>query len=384
MGEVFRGVRIGDWALAAALTAAGTLLMIADITWDQATIAAEVAAGRMVHGVDSQSWWMLPVFLAAILPILWWRRNLLLVTGISAAAMVSHLLIFGWTTRCGAGLPLAWALAILAGLTLDRRRSLIAMGLNMVLLVGVIAKDSSTGTSLLPITMAMSWIVWAIARAARSRVRMGRELKRRTEELRALRDERAALEVADDRARISRQLDGLLQERLGQLTRAAESAGGLDAEASRRVLASIEDESRRTLDDMREIVGMLRGGDVALAPAPTVAHLKALLARRGSDARLAVSGDPRSLPATVGLSAYRIVEHLLGVLADQPDARIEVGVRFADDALELSVRGPVERHADMRAAVARATERARLLGGSVEARTSHGLVAAVAQLPVAR
>lgn len=135
---------------------------------------------------------------------------------------------------------------------------------------------------------------------------------------------------------------------------------------------------------MREIVGMLRGGDVALAPAPTVAHLEALLARRGSDARLAVNGDPRSLPATVGLSAYRIVEHLLGALADQPDARIEVGVRFADDALELSVRGPVERHADMRAAVARATERARLLGGSVEARTSHGLVAAVAQLPVAR
>jgi hypothetical protein len=135
---------------------------------------------------------------------------------------------------------------------------------------------------------------------------------------------------------------------------------------------------------MREIVGVLRGGDVALAPAPTVAHLDALLARHTrADSRLSVSGDARSLPATVELSAYRIVEHLVDVLADQPDSRIEVDVRFEDDALEIRVNGPVDRTADLKAAVARAKERAKFLGGSLDVKVSRGHANAVAQLPVA-
>ena len=91
---------------------------------------------------------------------------------------------------------------------------------------------------------------------------------------------------------------------------------------------------------MREIVGVLRGGEVALVPAPSVAHLDALLARRShADARLVVSGDPRALPASVELSAYRVVEHLLGVLADElrrdvNDLDFDVGLHvvFADQA----------------------------------------------------
>ena len=134
---------------------------------------------------------------------------------------------------------------------------------------------------------------------------------------------------------------------------------------------------------MRELVGLLRGGYVALAPAPTVAHLDALLARHTrADSRLTVAGDPRSLPATVELSAYRIVEHLVTVLADQPESHIEVGVRFDDDALEIRVNGPVDRSADLKAAVARARERAKFLGRSLDVKVSRGHANAVAQLPV--
>ena len=122
---------------------------------------------------------------------------------------------------------------------------------------------------------------------------------------------------------------------------------------------------------------------MALAPAPTVAHLDALLARHTrADSRLTVAGDPRSLPATVELSAYRIVEHLVTVLADQPESHIEVGVRFDDDALEIRVNGPVDRSADLKAAVARARERAKFLGGSLDVKVSRGHANAVAQLPV--
>ena len=50
------------------------------------------------------------------------------------------------------------------------------------------------------------------------------------------------------------------------------------------------------------------------------------------------------LPAGVELSAYRIVEHLLGALDDAPG--VEVGVRFGEDALEIRVAGPAGRRGD--------------------------------------
>ena len=134
---------------------------------------------------------------------------------------------------------------------------------------------------------------------------------------------------------------------------------------------------------MREILGLLRGEEGALAPAPTVAHLDGLLARHaGADSRLTVSGDPRSLTAAVELSAYRIVEHLVNVLADQQGSRIEVSVSFEEEALEIRVNGPVKRSADVKTAVARARERAKVLGGSLDVKVSRGYANAVAQLPV--
>jgi glucose-6-phosphate-specific signal transduction histidine kinase len=226
-------------------------------------------------------------------------------------------------------------------------------------------------------------IVFGIGRAVRHRTAMSAELRARTVELQQLRDERVALEVATDRAQLSQQLDGLLQERLGQLATAAESGKDLDPSSGRALFESIESDSRATLDGMREIVGLLRGGNVELAPVPTVAHLEALLARRTkAHSQLTVAGDPRALPAKVELSAYRIVEHLVNVLVGQPDARIEVGVCFEDDALEIRVKGPVDRSADIKAAVTRAKERATFLGGSLDVKMSRGHANAVAQLPV--
>jgi glucose-6-phosphate-specific signal transduction histidine kinase len=97
---------------------------------------------------------------------------------------------------------------------------------------------------------------------------------------------------------------------------------------------------------------------------------------------LTVIGDPRSLTAAVELSAYRIVEHLVNVLADQQGSRIEVSVCFEQEALEIRVNGPVRRSADLKTAVARARERAKVLGGSLDVKVSRGYANAVAQLPV--
>jgi hypothetical protein len=381
--RVFQGIRPVDWVLAGALTALGVWLMVEDVLFQDSQAAAAIANGSMVHQVTSHSWAMIPVFALATVPVLWWRRNVIAVTAIALVVMVVHDLLFDWVTRCGAGLPLAFVLAYLGGFALDRKRTWISLGLSTLLTAAVLVVDSTTGFEPFVLALPVVLIVFGIGRAVRHRSAMSTELKARTVELQELRDERVALELAGDRVRLSHQLDGLLQERLGQLTAAAESGKDLDPGGAKALFESIESESRATLDGMREIVGLLRGGDVALAPAPTVAHLDALLARHTrADSRLTVTGDPRSLPATVELSAYRIVEHLVNVLADQQDSRIEVGVRFEDDALEIRINGPVDRSADFKAAVARAKERAKFLGGSLDVKVSRGHANAVAQLPV--
>jgi signal transduction histidine kinase len=378
MGEVFRGVKLSDWLVAGVLTGLGALLMVFNVLETDPEVTRAIADGSAVHAYDSHSAWMVPVYLLTTVPVLWWRRSVLVVTGVGLAAMVLHDAVFGWVTRCGSGLPLALTLAFLGALVYSRTQAWWTCALSATLCVVVLAFDSTAGPGALILALPVVLIVFGVGRAARHRAVLNQQLRERDAELRQLRDDRAALMVADDRARLSQQLDGLLQERLDELTAAAESADGLEPAQARMLLETIEAGSRRTMDDMREIVGLLRGGEVDLAPAPTVAHLDALLARRRSPgSRLTVSGDPRSLPATVELSAYRIVEYLLTALAD-----LDVAVRFADESLEIRVRGPVGRGADVKAAVARARERARLVGGSVDVKVTRGQVRVLAQLPV--
>src|SRR3984957_13873683 len=384
MSGVFRGIKAGDWILAGILTALGVLLMVFDVQETGAQVARAIADGSMVHVENSRSLWMIPVFAAAAISVLWWRRSLLAVTGVAIVVMALHDVLFGWVTRCGAGLPLALVLVFLAALSYQGAKACLAVGLSALLAFAVVVVDATTGPNVIGIVLPVMLIIFGIGWAVRRRAVLNRELKARDVELRRLRDERAALVITDDRAQLSRQLDGLLQERLTQLTTAAESAGGLDPEQAKVLLESIETDSRRTPDDMREIVGLVRGDDAALTPTPSVAHLDALLAQhQPAHARLTVTGNPRSLPASVELSAYRIVEHLVGALANQPDAPIAVAVRFDETALEIRVTGPVSKSAEVKEIIARAKERARLLGGTLEVKIARGQAGAVAQLPVA-
>jgi signal transduction histidine kinase len=374
--RAFGAVRPGDVVLAAVLVALGSWLMVLNVVSDDPTTR-----------IDSRSWWMLPLFLAACVPVLWWRRRLLAVLAVATVVMAGHDVLFGHLVRCGAGLPLAFVLAFLSGRGYERRRGLLGLALTALLACAVLVLDTAAGPELIPVALLILALLWGIGQVVRNRSSLAEELARRNQELRTLRDERTALEVADDRARVSQQLEAMLDERLRRLEAAAtdgrhtDGAGLDDAERTRALLVTLENDSRRTLEDMRQIVGVLRGGEVSLAPTPSVAHLDALLARHVRTG-LTVSGDPRVLSASVELSAYRIVEHLITALADAPDAPVSVMLRFAEDALEIRVSGPVPRGADLRAAVTRARERARLHAGSLEAKISRGRARVVAQLPV--
>ncbi len=81
-----------------------------------------------------------------------------------------------------------------------------------------------------------------------------------------------------------------------------------------------------------------------LRPQPVLSQLDRLLGgitqgRR----RLRIEGDPRLLPPGVELSGYRIVEHALLALENDPASQVDVVVEFRSDSLQLTVVGPSAR-----------------------------------------
>ena len=376
--------RIGkrDIAITAALSLLGLLLMyenVARLTDGVPATAEEQSA--IIYGGLLPVEVGIPLFLLVTVPLLWRRAAPAAAPGAALAGLaVNQALIGTLFIRCGVVLPTAFLFAFTTGARLEARDSRIglAFSVGMVLLeMGV-----TFGPVEAVITGAITAGIWGIGRIAHSRRRLADELEERTAELREARDDRARLEVASERARLSGELDELLQRRLGALARMAdERPAPSDAAGATAMLVDIEHESRRTLEEMRAVVGLLRSdaSELPTAPQPTLTHLEALLVRgKGGDARLTVEGSPRVLPVAVELSAYRIVEQLLDALDDAPG--VEVRVRFREDALELAVSGPAHRRA--KASIERARERARLQRGTLEATVRAGRAEAVARLPV--
>jgi hypothetical protein len=159
VSTLFTGVRKGDVVLAALLTALGVVLMVADIT------------GEADPGVrlDSRSWLLIPVFAAATLPILWRRRNLVAVYAVTAAALAVHVLAFGWTVRCGAGLPLSFALAYSAGRLSSFRQSVALLVATVAVQAIVLVRDSAAGLDVLGATAGIAAVCWGIGAWLRRR-----------------------------------------------------------------------------------------------------------------------------------------------------------------------------------------------------------------------
>ena len=152
MSTVFTGVRRGDVALAVVLTGLGVFAM-----------AMNATSGPDVDvRIDSHSWLSVPLFAAATLPVLWRRRSMLAVLGVTVLALVAHVVAFGWLVRCGAGLPLSFALAYSAGRLLSRRDALLGLAGVVGIQFLVLVKDSAAGLDIIWATVLIAAAVWGV------------------------------------------------------------------------------------------------------------------------------------------------------------------------------------------------------------------------------
>jgi hypothetical protein len=165
MNAIFKGVRPLDYVLAGLMTAAGAFLMYENVG---ATYADELP-----HAQSSTSWLMLPAFVLVTLPILWRRRNILAVVGVTAVATAAHVLAFGWNTRCGVVLPLSFALAYGVGRFAGARKNhVIGLAGIVVTQLVMLAKDASIDTvaSALPLALPIAALFYGIGLVVQNRV----------------------------------------------------------------------------------------------------------------------------------------------------------------------------------------------------------------------
>jgi signal transduction histidine kinase len=184
-------------------------------------------------------------------------------------------------------------------------------------------------------------------RAVRDRQLRAEALAARAELLEREQELRANEAVADERARIARELHDLVAHNVSVMVvqaGAERHALGEDQESTRATLASIEQAGRQALAEARRLLGMLRRKDdhEELEPQPSVDQIDLLIEqveRAGLSVTLDVEGERVPLPAGVDLCAYRIVqEGLTNALKHAGPARAEVHLRYAPRGLDVEVR----------------------------------------------
>jgi len=184
-----------------------------------------------------------------------------------------------------------------------------------------------------------AWLLGDRLAARRAHVE---ELEERALRLEREREESERRAAAAEQERIARELHDIIAHNVSVMTVQAAAAGDVFETQPRRVreaLSSIESTGREALTELRRLLGSVRTGD--LAPQPSLTELGALLEQvrgAGLAVELSVEGDARALPASLDLSAYRIVqEALTNTLKHARATHASVLVRYADEALEVEI-----------------------------------------------
>jgi hypothetical protein len=275
-----------------------------------------------------------------------------------AVAAGANELFFGHLIRCGPALPAAFFVAFVAGYERERL-GLLAFAGTAVSAVIQCLFDPRLGAGVIALMVPIDLLFFLAGRYAAGRAAMVTSLRTSTSELYNQRERTAQLAVIADREELTGRLNHTLQCRMDALTNAARGGGD-----SRTKFATIEQLGRQTLDEMRVLLGSLR--DSPTSPEPRLADLADLCARASSaDIRLIVDGAPRPLPASIELSACRIVEQLLRLLPDEPAARVQLRVDIAAAGIDIAVSGTPAREVDLQHVQALAYARASLHGGTV-------------------
>jgi signal transduction histidine kinase len=290
---------------------------------------------------------MWPVVAAAtIVPLAWRRRHPLAVVAAQAAAETATVLLAGHLAFSGVVLAAFLLGAYSAGAYADRR----ALSLVLVVLSGLVPGNLLGLDRLMSGVPGLDAVVpltaWLIGHAVRAQRRQLAALRERAVRLERERDATARAAVAEERARIARELHDVVAHAVSVMVVQAEAARRVmrrQPDQAEEALRTVSATGTEALTELQHLLGVLAADEdrPELEPAPGLGDLDALVERvqgAGLVVELHLDGEVRPLPRGLDLTAYRIVqEALTNVLKHAGTARAEVRIRYADDGLGIEV-----------------------------------------------
>jgi len=341
------------------------------IDWALLLAALATTVGAAAH--HSQPGIGIPLSVVASLPLLVRRRYPIPVLAVTTAALVVQVAAIGLFAPLPAGIAL-----FTAADQLERRESLLAGAATLVAITPALWANAGWGQVLNVVGRLVPFaIAWLLGDSFGTRRRYVAALEERADRLEREREAEAARAVAEEQARIARELHDVIAHTLSVIV--VQSAAARDVFAARperaaEALQAIERSARGALEELRRLVGSVRGEEASFAPPPRLADLDRLLdelRESGLPVGITIEGRPVALPEAVDLSAYRVVqEALTNTLKHARATQAEVVLRWEENDLEIEIRDD-----GVGSAVANGTghgivgmrERLSLLGGTLVA-----------------
>jgi signal transduction histidine kinase len=332
-----------------------TLWRLAGRYWFDVLVVAGLALGIVIaiadqdefNGPNGPLWLDVVLMVAIVTPFLARRRfpfGALL--AVPAAVVVSQFLderlvpdnIIPFFAGC--------SFAFLTALLRERRHAVAGLAIVFGAEAVVAKTDPSGGIGDFVFSSVFFAVVWVVGFSLGRKFEEGDKAKERAIRAERDREERALAAVAEERARIARELHDVVGHSVSVMTVQASGVRRLlrpEQEREREALLIVERTGREALAEMRRMVGVLRRPEEApaLAPQPSLEHLERLVEQAreaGLPVELRVEGQAVELPAGVDLTAYRLVqEGLTNALKHARATRAEVLVNYGDGQIEVTV-----------------------------------------------
>jgi signal transduction histidine kinase len=321
--------------------------------WFDLLIAALAVASmiELIIGRESARttlWFGLPALAILVLPIFARRRfpfGALVAYWVLAAAisLIDWQLIPSVEGLFVVGLAVAFLLGNLRN-AWQAAVGLLVIVSSLVVLVYQIPAHTTSELVFLPIDFAVAWVAGF---ALRERTEQAEAAETRATIAERERDAAARIAVAEERARIARELHDIVAHavsvmvlQVGAVRHKLPDSMGEDRDA----LNGVERAGRTALAEMRRLLAAMRddGDEAELLPQPGLDGLDSLreeIGRAGLPVELHVDGEPFPLPRGIDLSAYRIVqEGLTNALKHARATKADVTVRYLPGEVELEVR----------------------------------------------
>jgi signal transduction histidine kinase len=169
----------------------------------------------------------------------------------------------------------------------------------------------------------------------------------RTERAQRVEQLQARRAVFAERVRIAGEMHDVVGHRVSLMVLQAGAAevAAEDSTKVRQLADQMQAAGRQALEELRQLVGLLRTDDVTeevpLAPQPTLADLPGLIEashRAGMDVSLQPRGQVRVVTEVIERTAYRVVqEALTNAGRHAPGGQVRVTLDYRPDALAVSV-----------------------------------------------